>query len=25
MVLAAVDERRRERFCSEGCGHWNPT
>ncbi|MFE7760391.1 DUF5958 family protein [Streptomyces sp. NPDC057438] len=21
-VLAVADERRRERFCSGGCGHW---
>jgi len=21
-VLAVADERRRERFCSDGCGHW---
>ncbi|MER6789687.1 DUF5958 family protein [Streptomyces sp. NPDC000658] len=21
-VLAVTDERRRERFCSGGCGHW---
>nr|WTB35573.1 DUF5958 family protein [Streptomyces sp. NBC_00830] len=21
-VLAIADERRRERFCSDGCGHW---
>ncbi|MFJ9550031.1 DUF5958 family protein [Streptomyces erythrochromogenes] len=21
-VLAIADERRRERFCSGGCGHW---
>ncbi|MFD4539884.1 DUF5958 family protein [Streptomyces bauhiniae] len=21
-VLTVADERRRERFCSSGCGHW---